>query len=223
MDQCTIKVLKTGTEYTPELLQVFYNDLMMENFSEEEREPLHEWEGMLRGEKEPGLELRLMLDSHGKVLAGAAIESYGPKAVLLTYLVVSKENRRKGLGTLLCQDLIKETRAKPEPPTIYLEAHLPDVPDPVMPSKSRLLFYSSLGFKTLPVPYTAPALEPDLPNIAGLQLLVYSPNEGLRTSDAATFLKTYWDACYSESTEDLDTMVRWLEGKGEWAPLDSPC
>eukprot|EP01059_Diplonema_ambulator_P031000 TRINITY_DN5556_c0_g1_i1.p1 TRINITY_DN5556_c0_g1~~TRINITY_DN5556_c0_g1_i1.p1 ORF type:complete len:198 (+),score=24.06 TRINITY_DN5556_c0_g1_i1:41-634(+) len=173
-------ILETGKPGNDmKLLEDFYNSLMMENFEEEEREPLEEWVGMLEGTKDPGLWV-CVGTVKGEVVGGAVAEQYDDgRATLLTYLVVSETHRRRGFGSALVTSVIDEKGAP-----IFLEAHQPHISDRIMSPTSRLAFYKTLGFKPLALPYTAPAIEPGLPNIPGLMLLAYTnDHEGCDAAD----------------------------------------
>lgn len=154
------------------ILDHLYRDVLRPAFRPDELVPL----AYLRDGVRAGLvEVSVVLDDGGRVLAGAVGEWAAPcRVVLLSYLAVAAASRAAGVGTLLYGATIERWRAKYRPCLILAEVERPDV-HPASPAygdpAARLRFYGRHGAGVLDLPYFQPVLAPGGARVHGMLLL----------------------------------------------------
>ena len=108
-----------------------------------------------------------------RIVAGLSCEYYlVSNVVILSYLATAKDMRGRGLARRLCTQSL-ETLGDASS-LFVLEAHARGVPDPIMPSATRLRVYDRLGFLSLAeFPFAMPALVEGLKSLDTFLLLVH--------------------------------------------------
>jgi GNAT superfamily N-acetyltransferase len=158
-----------------------------------------------------------------RLSGGVVVERYLDGSVeLLSYLVVDKTLRGRGLGrtllkrgaTLFTSDLLL---AEIEDPRYW-------TPTAENDTAARLRFYEREHCKLLPLPYIQPSLRPGSPRVRNL-LLIAVPKDGPLPGDAPSslirdFLREYFSACEGDVTaDDADVNLMLSAAPDERIPL----
>ena len=156
----------------------------------------------------------LVLSRHG----GMVVEYYfSSNAVLITYIAVGSDNRKKGEASLLLKqgvseilDIIEEAVDK-KPAAVFFEVNNPNKinadQDSINPW-GRLRFFEKLGAKLIDIPYVQPSLGGNRNRVANLFLCCLPINDASSAISSETitrFLFSFYKALgVEEPQKDLE-------------------
>ncbi|KAF2068992.1 hypothetical protein CYY_009691 [Polysphondylium violaceum] len=182
-------------DYDEELLTRLYKDIMIPNFpNKSELEPLENWKQSLSSEcrDDPNisdlhilLALRWVDNSNQPIIEGVIIFEYfsANNCGLLTYLIVQKTFKGKGLDRILVESAIDilDQNAKsqgflPGCNAIFLEVYSGEkvtIKQDVVDPRMRHAIYHQIGFRLIDFEYIAPPLSITFPKLKHFLLTVY--------------------------------------------------
>ncbi|MGH8885137.1 MAG: GNAT family N-acetyltransferase [Egibacteraceae bacterium] len=216
-------------DFDESLLACFYNEVLAPAFNADE---LGTFEWFARGLRDDGEVLAsVALGREGEVLGGlVATRHRGSGVLLLSYLVVRVEVRRRGIGTLLLREVAPQWYADPTVLLALGEVHDPrywsGVPgeDPV----ARLRLYGRLGARVLATPFIQPALKPESNRVRGFLLLVAhvapeacvvrAGQTRIHANLIHSFVRHYYEAAegiIDPEDAELSWLLRYIEGQSE--------
>ena len=169
----TIRELRSQGD--AELLEELYRNVLQPSFSVDELETLESMLSRLEAEDETTLLAAVAVDGAGNVVAGLVGELYPDvKVLLLGYVAVRPDVRRRGVGSQLILQVVPRWYARADVRLALGEVHdprfWPQAPDE--DAISRLRLYGRLGGRLLDVPFVQPALDAQRQRVRGFLLLV---------------------------------------------------
>jgi GNAT superfamily N-acetyltransferase len=180
----------------------FYRIVLAPHFGNDELETEEEFAGGLRSGGTRALAART---ADGTLVGGAVVDWFARSHVLLlSYIAVLPGQRGGGTGAKLIAAVSGAGAAGLDPLLVVAEVEDPRhfASDPAFGDPSaRVRFYERLGTRTLPVPYTQPALGAGRSRVPHLLLMVLGgslASPGTQRVDGETvelFLREYFEGC----------------------------
>lgn len=157
-------------------------------------------------------------DGDGTVLGGAVGDWFESSRVqLLSYLATRPGTRGRGLGTLLVRAAVDSWLTRLDPLLVVGEVEDPrhysnDDPDsPYGDVIARVRFYEKLGVRSLPIPYTQPALRDGASRVPHLLLMVFAVGAGAAVAPGRVegavverFLVEYFTDMEGDVSDDVE-------------------
>eukprot|EP01132_Coremiostelium_polycephalum_P009208 gene9208-11284_t len=250
-------------DYDQELLERLYKEIMIPNFpNKSELEPLENWKVSFSSEvrEDPNIsDLHILLalrwpdNSNTPIIEGVIIFEYfsANNCGLLTYLIVQKTIKGKGLDRVLVESAIEilNQNAKsqgflPGCNAIFLEVYSGEkvtIKQDVVDPRMRHSIYHQIGFRLIDFEYIAPPLSMHFPKLRHFLLTVYLTDhipkmpmeEGkyyLPSSVLRNFISVLWKNAFATKkireppTKDSDyqRMIEQVEYREKIPLLDLP-
>lgn len=210
-------------DFDRELLDRFHREVLAESFHHDELESAESLAAGLQAD-EPRMLASIALGPGDEVLGGVIAESYPESAVLLmAYLAVRPNIRRRGIGTELMRRVASEWYADEHVLLAVGEVHDPRRWTEVdgEHAVARLRLYERLGAQLLGIPFVQPAIEHGGERVRGFLLVAFHVDEGIVVDRDGTrgipadrvagFVRQYYDAAEGAREPYDPELTRLLE------------